>query len=184
MQAASLFDGFSFDLFPPFENGLTASEVDVSRRQVVQALVVSTVCCSRTLTWFKPDPCSATCNVSDTSVADMDLSQGLLELARLSLELLDLVRGRLTCRVAGEPFLTRLQELFRPTVVEVLIDPFLAAQFSNAVLAAQAFQHNADLLFSGMMPACGSANIPDRLFSAVRYALARLSHRCSSTGLR
>jgi hypothetical protein len=43
MQAASLFDGFSFDLFPLFENGLTASEVDVSRRQVVQALVVSTV---------------------------------------------------------------------------------------------------------------------------------------------
>src|SRR5258708_12358043 len=43
MQAASLFDGFSFDLFPPFENGLTAPEVDVSRRQVVQALVVSGV---------------------------------------------------------------------------------------------------------------------------------------------
>src|SRR6266540_2909382 len=106
----------------------------------------------------------------------------LLELARLSLELLDLVRGRLTCRVAGEPFLARLQELFRPAVVEVLVDPFLAAQLSNAVLAAQAFQHNADLLFSRMMPACGSANIPDCLFSAVRYALARLSHRCSSTG--
>ena len=34
---------FSFDLFPPFENGLAAPEVDVSRRQVVQALVVSTV---------------------------------------------------------------------------------------------------------------------------------------------
>ena|SRR6516225_8772040 len=43
MQAASLLDGFSFDLFPPFENDLAASEVDVSRRQVVQALVVSTV---------------------------------------------------------------------------------------------------------------------------------------------
>src|SRR6266536_2423279 len=67
----------------------------------------------------------------------------LLELARLSLELLDPVRGRLTCRVAGEPFLARLQELFRPAVVEVLVDPFLAAQLSNAVLAAQAFQHNA-----------------------------------------
>src|SRR5262245_38967036 len=50
------------------------------------------------------------------------------------------------------------------------------------VLAAQAFQHDADLLFSGMMPACGSANIPDCLFSALRYALARLSHRCSSAG--
>src|ERR1700739_4267102 len=43
MQAASLLDGFSFALFPPFENGLAAPEVDVSRRQVVQALVVSTV---------------------------------------------------------------------------------------------------------------------------------------------
>ena len=40
---------------------------------------------------------------------------------------------------AGEPFLARLQELLRPTVVQVLIDPFLAAQISNAVLAAQAF---------------------------------------------
>ena len=48
-------------------------------------------------------------------------------------------------------------------VVQVLIDPFLAAQLSNAVLATQAFQHDADLLFSGMMPACGSANIPDCL---------------------
>jgi hypothetical protein len=43
MQAASLFDGFSFDLFPPIENGLTAPEVDVSRHQVVRALVVSRV---------------------------------------------------------------------------------------------------------------------------------------------
>src|SRR5215468_12460734 len=107
----------------------------------------------------------------EQAVFDQELSQGLLELARLSFELLDLVRGGLTRRVAGEPFLARLQELLRPTVVQVLIDPFLAAQLSNAVLAAQAFQHDADLLFSGMMPACGSANIPDCLFSALRYAL-------------
>src|SRR5436309_15824774 len=70
----------------------------------------------------------------EQAVFDQDLSRGLLELARLSLELLDLVRGRLTRRVAGEQFLARLQEL-------LLIDPFLAAQLSNAVLAAQAFQH-------------------------------------------
>jgi hypothetical protein len=38
MQAASLLDGFSFDLFPPFENGLAAPEVDVSRRQVLSRL--------------------------------------------------------------------------------------------------------------------------------------------------
>src|SRR2546428_3056027 len=102
----------------------------------------------------------------EQAVFDQDLSQGLLELARLSLELLDLVRGRLTRRVAGEPFLARLQELLRPTVVEVLIDPFLAAQLSNAVLAAQAFQHDADLLFSGMMPACG-LRISRTVFSAL-----------------
>ena len=42
----------------------------------------------------------------------------------------------------------------------------------------------ADLLFGGMMPACGSVNIPECLFSALRYALARLSHRCSSAGPR
>ena len=68
----------------------------------------------------------------------------MAELARLSLELLDLVRGCLTRRVAGEPFLARLQKLLRPTVVQVLIDPFLAAQLSNAVRATQAFQHDAD----------------------------------------
>src|SRR5437588_3321843 len=78
----------------------------------------------------------------EQAVFDQDLSRGLLELARLSPELLDLVRGRLTRRVAGEPFLARLQELLRPTVVQVLIDPFLAAQLSNAVLATQAFQHS------------------------------------------
>src|SRR5215475_8481828 len=111
----------------------------------------------------------------EQAVFDQDLSQGLLELARLSLELLDLVRGRLTRRVAGEPFLARLQELLRPTVVQVLIDPFLAAQLSNAVLATQAFQHDADLLFSGMMPACGSANIPDCLFSALVCACSLVS---------
>jgi hypothetical protein len=43
MQAASLLDGLSFDGFPPFKYGRCSAEVDVSRRQVVQALVVSTV---------------------------------------------------------------------------------------------------------------------------------------------
>jgi hypothetical protein len=43
VHRGEMLDGFSFDLFPPFENDLAAPEVDVSRRQVVQALVVSTV---------------------------------------------------------------------------------------------------------------------------------------------
>jgi hypothetical protein len=43
MQAASLFDGFAFDDLPLFEYGRSSTEVDVSWRQVVQALVVSAV---------------------------------------------------------------------------------------------------------------------------------------------
>lgn len=38
-----MLDGLSFDGFPPFKYSRSSAEVDVSRRQVVQALVVSTV---------------------------------------------------------------------------------------------------------------------------------------------
>ena len=43
MQAPSLFDGFPFDAFPPLENGRSSSEVNVDRRQVVQALVIALI---------------------------------------------------------------------------------------------------------------------------------------------
>jgi hypothetical protein len=38
-----LFNGFSFDGFPPFEYGRCSTEVDVGWRQVVQTLVVAAV---------------------------------------------------------------------------------------------------------------------------------------------
>jgi|NGEPerStandDraft_6_1074524.scaffolds.fasta_scaffold68400_3 hypothetical protein len=56
-----------------------------------------------------------------------------------SFEILDLVRGRLPRRVPGERLLARLNKLLRPTIIKVLVDPFLAPEFVNAVLAAQAF---------------------------------------------
>ncbi len=43
MQAAALFDGFSFDAFFLFENDQSFAEVDVGRRQVVQALEISAI---------------------------------------------------------------------------------------------------------------------------------------------
>ena len=48
--------------------------------------------------------------------------------------------SRLRCpaRVAGEPLLAGFEEVFRPAIVKVLVDAFLAAQFGNAVVAAQA----------------------------------------------
>ena len=43
MQQASVCDGQSFDPFPFDEDALAASEVDVGRREVAQALVVAQV---------------------------------------------------------------------------------------------------------------------------------------------
>ena len=43
MQQASVCDGLSFDPFPFDEDCLTASEVDVGRRQIAEALVVAQV---------------------------------------------------------------------------------------------------------------------------------------------
>ena len=74
------------------------------------------------------------------AVLNQDFGQRLFELPGLSLEILDLVRGRLPRRVAGEPLLACLQELLRPTIIKVLVDPLLAAEFGNADLAALTFQ--------------------------------------------
>ena len=43
MKQASVLDGFSFDPFSFQQDGLTAPEVDVGRRQIVDALVVAQV---------------------------------------------------------------------------------------------------------------------------------------------
>ena len=43
MKQASRFDGLSFDPFSLFQNGLAASEVNISRGEVLQALVIAPV---------------------------------------------------------------------------------------------------------------------------------------------
>ena len=43
MLQASLFDGFAFDLFPFQQDGLSAPEVHIGGREVLQAFVVSAV---------------------------------------------------------------------------------------------------------------------------------------------
>ncbi len=67
------------------------------------------------------------------------------------------VRTNLVGRHAGcvtcQPLLAGFQKLLRPTMIEVLIDPFLPAQLGDALLAAQAFQNNPDLLFRQTTPA-------------------------------
>ena len=47
----------------------------------------------------------------------------------------------------SQPPLAGFQEFLRPGVVEALCNPFLAAELSEAVLAAKAIQHDPDLVF-------------------------------------
>jgi hypothetical protein len=51
---------------------------------------------------------------------------------------LDLVRCRGTGRIASQSLLPGLEEVFRPTVIEVLDNPLAAAELGDTVLAAQA----------------------------------------------
>ena len=41
MQPASGFDGFELDVFPPGQDGLSTTEVDIGRGQVVETLMVA-----------------------------------------------------------------------------------------------------------------------------------------------
>ena len=43
MKQAPSFDGLPFDPFPLFQDGLASPKINVSRRQVLQALVVAPV---------------------------------------------------------------------------------------------------------------------------------------------
>ncbi len=43
MQQAAVLEGFLLDRFSPFQNGLPTSGIDVGRRQIADALVVSAV---------------------------------------------------------------------------------------------------------------------------------------------
>src|SRR6516164_10870532 len=83
----------------------------------------------------------------------------------------DFTRG-----IAGQPLLARLQEVLRPAVVEVLIDPFLAAQLGHAVLAAQARDHDPDLIFSREMPPGRPPYVAYRLLRLFRLRIDFRSH--------
>ena len=90
-------------------------------------------------------------------------------------------RSHVAGDVAGQPLLADLEELLGPAIVEVLGDAFLAAEFGDAVLAAQAIEDDADLLDREVSPS-GSPDVPDRLLRALRSLLVSLSHRVPPRG--
>ena len=94
----------------------------------------------------------------------------LLELAGLAAESLDLVTRGSTGGVAGKPPLAGLQELLGPAVVKAFCNTFVAAQLGNRLLAAQAIEHDADLLFGGVAFARCPADAFDDLFPTGRWS--------------
>ena len=107
----------------------------------------------------------------EQAVLHHQLGQQFLELMALRPQPFDLVAGRFTRGIAGQPLLARLQEVLGPAIVEVLVDPFLAAQLGHAVLAAQARDHDPDLVLSREVPAGCPPYIAYRLLRLFRLRI-------------
>src|SRR6202035_5762261 len=86
-------------------------------------------------------------------VSTISSASSSFELVSLRAPPLYFVAGRIAVSIPRQPLLARLQEVLRPAIVEVLVDPFLAAQLSDAVLAAQTRNHDPDLFLRCVLPA-------------------------------
>ena len=84
----------------------------------------------------------------EQSVFECEIGHDLLQRLRFAAEILYLVGGRGAGCVAGESPLAGLQELFRPAIVHRRGDALAPTEFGDALLPAQPFQYDADLLFS------------------------------------
>src|SRR5262249_34189296 len=77
---------------------------------------------------------------------------------------------------ARQPALAGLQELLRPAVIHRGGNAFPAAQLRDVLLAAQSFQHNADLLFGRILLPRRPANVADKLLGRTSGGNGFLSH--------
>src|SRR6476620_11233126 len=100
----------------------------------------------------------------EQTVFERQFSDDLLQCAGLAAQVLYLVRGCCAGRIAGEPLLPGLKEVLRPAVIEVLDDPLTTAELHDAFLAAQALQHDADLLFCRELTGVSPAGCPSQPF--------------------
>src|SRR3546814_2960379 len=95
--------------------------------------------------------------ISDWSsdVCSSDLLAGLSGRARRLIE----PASSSVLRPSADAYLASLHEFFGPSVIQALRNAFLAAQLGNAVVAAQTFQHDPDLVLGWEMPTGRSADI-------------------------
>src|SRR5512143_2513120 len=80
--------------------------------------------------------------------------------------------GRVTRQAAFAGF----EKLLRPAVVQALGDAFTAAQLSDAGFSPQAVQHNADLLFRGILLAGRPTDVSDQPLRTRRWLGGFLAH--------
>src|SRR5207344_1861936 len=78
--------------------------------------------------------------------------------------------------VASEASFAGFEELLRPAVVEALGNAFAAAELGDRVFAAQAVQHDADLLLGGVTLARCPADALDDRFGRQVGGVGFLSH--------
>ena len=74
------------------------------------------------------------------------LGQRFFQLCRFAAKAFDFLGIGLSCSITGQTLLASLQKLFRPAVVQVLVDAFFAAQLGNADFTAKTFQYDTYLL--------------------------------------
>jgi len=69
--------------------------------------------------------------------------------------------GSIPCGLAGEPVLAGFHEFFGPGIVGAGLDAFPAAQVIDRYLAPETLQHDADLLFRGVLTPGGDPDLSD-----------------------
>src|SRR6185436_14750722 len=92
------------------------------------------------------------------AVLQGEIGHDLLQGRGLTTKVLHLAGRRGAGRVARQPPRAGLQELLRPAVIHRGGDTFAAAKLRDVLLAAQPFQHDANLLFRRVLPACLTPN--------------------------
>lgn len=84
-------------------------------------------------------------------VFQRQIGHAFLQRTGFTTQVLHLAGGRGTASVAHQAALARFHEFLRPGVVKALGDFFLAAQLGDAVVTAQTFQHDPDLVLGREM---------------------------------
>src|SRR5215471_8935132 len=110
------------------------------------------------------------------AVLQGEIGHHLLQGGGFTTKVLHLAGRRGAGGVARQPALAGLQELLRPAVIHRGGNAFPAAQLRDVLLAAQSFQHNADLLFGRILLPRRPADVADKLLGRTSGGNGFLSH--------